>query len=144
MTRSGKTQSSPSEEDDTLGPKIRHPSGVVCLDVIYMKEKHYMTKFSGAANLYQNIIDYSLSASNNSVNAPLIADFEKFSSFDTHGYRLNYKLINCWLITTKTEFLGNILRILHLKFSQLLFHQLSIQVSANHSVLYLLSSFNLL
>jgi hypothetical protein len=63
MTRSGNIQGVPSEEDDTLGPKIRHPSGVVCLDVIYMKEKHDKTKFSGAANLYQNIINYSLSSS---------------------------------------------------------------------------------
>jgi hypothetical protein len=59
MTRSIKIQN--NSDDDKLGPRIRHPSGPVYLDTIYMEEKDDKTKLCSAARLYQSILGYALS-----------------------------------------------------------------------------------
>jgi hypothetical protein len=60
-----KTSKKQEKNDDNTkkGPKRnRHPSGDVCLDIIFMKEiDGYKNKLSGYAELYQNLIEYSLS-----------------------------------------------------------------------------------
>jgi len=48
-------------EEDTIGPKIRHPSGDVYPDIIFLSEKNDEAKLSSAARLYQDIIKYSIS-----------------------------------------------------------------------------------
>jgi hypothetical protein len=57
------------EEDDNLGPSIRHPSGDVCLDILYLKEKNDNTKLSSAAKLYQTIMEYVLSKERTQIGA---------------------------------------------------------------------------
>jgi hypothetical protein len=61
MTGLMKSTQNKEDEDDALGPKIRHPSGCVFPNVIFLREKHDKTKLSGAARLYQDIIQFSLS-----------------------------------------------------------------------------------
>ena len=55
MTGSG-NHANPLE--DSTGPRIRHPSGTVYPNVIFMNERHNLNKFSSAAKLYQNILEY--------------------------------------------------------------------------------------
>jgi phage FluMu protein Com len=61
MTGLVKRTQNKENEDDKFGPKIRHPSGHVFPNVIFLREKHGKTKLSSAARLYQDIIQYSLS-----------------------------------------------------------------------------------
>jgi hypothetical protein len=49
-----------AKRDKVKGPRIRHPSGQVYLDVIFKKEE-YGNRLSSAAQLYQNILEYSMS-----------------------------------------------------------------------------------
>lgn len=49
------------EDDNNIGPPIRHPSGEVCLDILYLREKNDKSGLSSAAKLYQTIIGYALS-----------------------------------------------------------------------------------
>lgn len=44
----------------TKGPRIRHPTGSVYLDIIYKKDRH-SDKLSPVASLYQSILEYGLS-----------------------------------------------------------------------------------
>ena len=44
--------------EESTGPRIRHPSGTVYPNVIFMKERHDLNKFGSAAKLYQNILEY--------------------------------------------------------------------------------------
>ena len=46
---------------NSIGPKIRHPSGVVYPNVIFMKEEDGSYQFSNSAKLYQTILEYPLS-----------------------------------------------------------------------------------
>ena len=50
-----------AKRDKIIGPRIRHPSGQVYLDIMFKKEEHINTKLSSAAQLYQNILEYSIS-----------------------------------------------------------------------------------
>jgi hypothetical protein len=50
-----------AKRDKIIGPRIRHPSGEVYLDIIFKKEEHSNTRLSSAAQLYQNILEYSMS-----------------------------------------------------------------------------------
>jgi hypothetical protein len=60
--RSNKNKKLDGDNDTKEGPKIRHPSGPVCIDIIFKKEPDGdKKKLTGYAKLYQNLIEYSLS-----------------------------------------------------------------------------------
>ena len=50
-----------AKRDKIIGPRIRHPSGQVYLDIMFKKEEHINTKLSSETQLYQNILEYSIS-----------------------------------------------------------------------------------
>jgi hypothetical protein len=50
-----------AKRDKIIGPRIRHPSGQAHLDIMFKKEEHINTELSSAAQLYQNILEYSIS-----------------------------------------------------------------------------------
>jgi hypothetical protein len=54
-------------DDEAIGPKIRHPSGPVYLNIIFLQEEYDKTKLSSVAKLYQSIIQYSLSSEYNNI-----------------------------------------------------------------------------
>lgn len=49
---------------NSIGPKIRHPSGTVYPNIIFLKEEDGSYQFSNAAKLYQTILKYPLSKYN--------------------------------------------------------------------------------
>ena len=53
-----------NQSEDLAGPRIRHPSGIVYLNVICMRESSSLNRLSSAAKLYQDILKYPLSKRN--------------------------------------------------------------------------------
>lgn len=49
---------------NSIGPKIRHPSGVAVPSIIFKKEKHDSHELSNAAKLYQTILEFPISRLN--------------------------------------------------------------------------------
>jgi hypothetical protein len=73
--------------DKIIGPRIRHPSGPVYLDIIFRKEQHNDSKLSSAAQLYQNILEYSMS-----------------KDYYERGGRFKLRHIGYWLLKYNPDF----------------------------------------
>ena len=92
----GLTKKSQNEEykDDTLGPRIRHPSGTPYPKFIFLREKDGKT-ISGAAKLYQDIIHYSISPEYNKLQQ------------EQHGQGFKITHIGDWLLDNNQDFFNH-------------------------------------
>ena len=93
----GLTKNSQNEEyeDDTSGPRIRHPSGTPYPKFIFLREKNDIHKLSSAARLYQDIIRYSISP--------------EYNKLQQHEHRQGFKItdIGDWLLDNNQDFFNH-------------------------------------
>jgi hypothetical protein len=95
LTKNKKTTGNDVNETKE-GPKIRHPSGPVCLDIIFTKEKKDKNKLSDYANLYQNLIEYSLSKD---------YSLSQYKPAGIHGFKTNE--IGYWILKHNQDYINH-------------------------------------